>query len=204
MPPKGYRPKALLFDLGGVVVHWTGVAEICRLSGLTKDQVLNKFANSKIALAFERGVCTNEAFLHELNAMFRFDYSPRQATELWNSWVGAPYSGVLKALKHLKKDFTVACLSNTNDLHWKHLNAYFNCSQIFEPALASHQLHASKPNRECFLKAIKAVNCMAEDILFFDDSPLNVEAAISLGMQAILIAPEEGVLPTLQKLGLVN
>ena len=89
-------------------------------------------------------------------------------------------------------------------MHWRHLNAYFDCSRFFDPAIASHQINLAKPDKACFEYAIAALDCPAEDIWFFDDTELNIKAAQKCGMQARLIDPADGVLPTLRELGLIS
>lgn len=196
-------PKVLLFDIGGVIVRWTGIAELAKHSGLPIDQVGSRFANSEICRLHERGRCEDDVFLKEMIEMLGLGFSQAEMKTLWNSWVGQPYDGVIDGLSILRRDYRLACLSNSNAMHWEHLNDYLHCHNIFDPCLASHQIHRAKPDLECFEYAIKKIGVEPEHILFLDDSAANVEAALSLGMQAHKIDPEEGGLPTLRRLGLL-
>ena len=109
-------PKVLLFDLGGVIVPWVGIIELARITGLSEADILAKASKSDIFSAYEIGDCSTNVFLNELSRMFNLE---RPAlSRLWNEWVEPPYAGTRAALLKLKEQFTIACLSNTNQSHW--------------------------------------------------------------------------------------
>jgi len=204
MQPKGRKPEVLLFDIGGVIVRWTGIAELGKLTGLSTELVAEKFANSDICKQHERGLCGDDIFLCEMIEMLNLDFSQSEMKFHWNSWVGEPYEGIVDALKFLKQDYRIACLSNSNAMHWDHLNTYLDTLGLFDPCLASHQIHRAKPDLDCFEYAIKAIDVEPERVLFFDDTPKNVETARLLGMQAYQVNPAKGCLPALKKFGFID
>lgn len=195
-------PRVLLFDLGGVIVRWTGIEALMRLSSLSRDAVIAKFSSSKILSDYEIGQCTDDAFAAEMIRVFSLDMDIETFKPLWNIWVGAPYYGVKEALHSLRRYYTLACLSNTNALHWGWLPKHINVDQFFHYSFPSHLMHAAKPNPESYAIPLREMGVEASDVWFFDDTEANVEAAKDAGMTAYHIDRAVGVVPTLVRLGL--
>lgn len=135
--------------------------------------------------------------------MFDLSGTDEELILLWNSWVQAPYPDIIPAIQTLKQSYRVACLSNTNDLHWRHLKTYLDLPVLFDPPLASHEINRAKPDPGCYAFVIETLNVPSSDILFLDDTAVNVAAAQQSGMQAHLVDPEFGAVPTLKALGLI-
>jgi len=195
------KPKILLFDLGGVIVPWVGLGALAELNNITRAEVAERFNASAVFSAFERGKASEAEFLTELRRVFTLPDTDIAA--LWNSWVHPPYPGTLEALSDLKTRFTIACLSNTNSLHWAHLNAVFNLEDTFHFAFASHEIQEAKPDAASYLKPIKTMHCAVEDIWFFDDTLANIDGARAVGLTAFHVDREVGVGPLLQELSLI-
>ena len=195
--------KLILFDLGGVVVRWVGIQALSDLTGLSVQNVAEKFSSSDIANRFERGLCSHDDFIQEFRQLFQLTGSDTELIALWNSWVQSPYEGIEDAIYELKKFYRVACLSNTNELHWKHLSSYMDLDRLFDPGYASHHIHEAKPNMSCYQYVIENLKLEPEQILFLDDTQANVDAAKNAGIQAHKVDPQFGALPLLGKLGLI-
>lgn len=202
MAVKPKLPTTLLFDLGGVIVPWVGMEALAEYNHLTRAQVSDRFDESEVFRAFERGHASEADFLTELPRFFNLPDGDIAA--LWNSWVHPPYPGTLEALAALKQRFTLGCLSNTNSLHWAHLNEMFSTDETFDIPIASHELQEAKPDAACFLKALKRFDCKAESVWFFDDTLANITAARDVGLTAFHVDRAVGVLPLLRKLELIT
>lgn len=195
------QPKALLFDLGGVIVPWVGMEALADFNSITRAEVSDRFDASEIFRAFERGRASEADFIAELPRMF--DLPSTDIAALWNSWVHAPYPGTLNVLADLKTGYTTACLSNTNSLHWTHLNAMFNIAETFHFDFASHQIHEAKPDTNSYLKPLEMMSLSAEDVWLFDDTEANIDGARRAGLTAFLVDRRVGVLPLLRELSLI-
>lgn len=194
-------PKVLLFDLGGVIVPWVGIIELSRIKGLSEADILVKASKSDIFSAYEIGDCSTDVFLDELACMFNLE---RPAlSRLWNEWVEPPYEGTRAALLKLKEQFTIACLSNTNQSHWDYLTDTHNIIDVFDHAYASHIIKAAKPNAKAWQLCLDDMNIATSDIWFFDDTQANIDAAQSVGITSYHVDRNVGVIPTLQSLGLL-
>ena len=191
-----------LFDLGGVIVRWTGFSELAKISGLPYEDTVRRFTESEVCKSFEKGLTGSEVFLHHVINLYDLPYSPHQFKRLWNGWVGTVFEGVEDAIKKIGQNHKTACLSNTNALHWDHLNTYLKPAELFNYSLASHQIQAIKPDQIAFEKVFKVTGYSPENIIFFDDTQMNIDAAQDLGMSAYKVDPKLGVLPILRSLKL--
>ena len=197
------NPTTLLFDLGGVIVPWVGIEALMARTGLSREAVSTRMSESKIFSDYEIGACSDETFCAELVGLFDLDIPLGEAPLLWNSWVHPPFPGVIDALAKLRSTHRVACLSNTNALHWAHLQTLLDLEEAFHHPLASHLLKAAKPGLEIYQRALDLMGVSAKDVHFFDDTLVNVEAARALGMRATHVDRAVGVMPTLKQLDLV-
>lgn len=195
-------PKLILFDLGGVVVRWTGIQALSDMTGLSVLEVGQAFGNSEICRDFEIGRCEASTFLDELAKLFDLNLSRSEIHDLWNAWVGAPYDGIAEAIRSLGKEHQIACLSNTNALHWAHLKTYLDPDELFHRAFASHIVHLAKPDAAIYSYVLSELNMAPENVIFLDDTQANIDAARMLGINSFKVDPKLGALPVLQRLDL--
>jgi len=192
--------KVLLFDLGGVVINWTGLQEMQKLlkgSFELEEIRLKMVANDKIKL-FERGQCSADEFAQSFIKDFGLPFNSQTFLSTWASWVGKPYAGVWEKLKSLKSEYTLVCISNTNEVHWHQLLNEIGIEEIFEHCYASHLLHRSKPDPAVFDIILTDLEVAPEDVCFFDDASENIEAAENFGLHARKVDAKKGVLPDLE------
>jgi putative hydrolase of the HAD superfamily len=64
---------------------------------------------------------------------------------------------------------------------------------LFERVFTSYQLALRKPDPAIYLHVTEALAVEPQAVLFFDDNPANVDAALDLGMQAVCVRGPEGV-----------
>ncbi len=96
------------------------------------------------------------------------------------------FSHVLDYLKELKAEgHKVYLLSNLIEISFIELKKYFDVS-VFDKAYLSYEMHMIKPNDEIFQAVIEDIGDDPNNMIFFDDNPRNVEAAIRNGMQAYI------------------
>ena len=196
-------PKVLLFDLGGVIVRWTGLDALAKMTGITREEVVEKFGRSSVFSDYEIGLCDDETFIQALISEFGLKVSPERAKTLWQEWVGQTYAGTKEALSALRADYTVACLSNTNALHWAWLPRHIVIEDYFDYGFASHLIEAAKPGAISYKICVEKLGVSSSDIWFFDDTLVNVEAAATLDMRAFHVDRAVGAVPLLRELKLL-
>ncbi len=195
----------LLFDLGGVVVPWVGFEALAEMTGFDREEIDDRFQMDPATRRYERGLSTSAEFCEAFPRVFDLDLAPEDVPALWNSWVHAPFRGVVEAIQSLKARHRTACLSNTNALHWAHLGQMIDLPDLFDPPMASHILKAAKPDREIYEMALARLgHPNPADIWFFEDTKKNIEGARAAGLTVHPVDRKQGVLPVLESLGLIG
>lgn len=92
-------------------------------------------------------------------------------------------------LKELRTRFPLYILSNNNPLVMPRCMERFReagipADSLFVEMFLSCEMKMMKPGKEIYLEAIKRIGLEPSELLFIDDSMLNVEAARSVGMNA--------------------
>lgn len=197
------KKDVLLFDLGGVIVPWVGHDYLIERFDLSREDVIDRLSDSEIFNAYERGECSDVIFCQEMVSLFDFAISAEEFAELWTSWVLPPYPKTLETLAKLKPHYTLACLSNTNALHWAHLDDMLSLEDVFEYRFASQLMGVAKPDPLSFQIPLQEMNVLADQVIYFDDTIVNVKAARKAGIEAHHVDREKGVIPVLKSLKLV-
>ncbi len=157
------------------VAEWFGGA-------VPAEAVWERWLHSEVVRAFELGRLTPEEFAERFLAEFELGVPADTLLAELEPWVGGPLDGALELLDELAGRYTVACLSNTNPLHWPRMAASFGGR--FDRAFVSCETGLLKPDPEAFRHVWQELDLAPGEIVFFDDARLNVEAARALGLDA--------------------
>ena len=197
--------EVILFDLGGVLVHWDGVEPLVRLSGgiLGPEDARRFWIESPSVRRVERGECSPQAVAESVVAEIPLPIPPQAFLEEIISWDRGPIPGALELLDEISKEFRVACLSNNNELHWARLRDRHGLGGRFHRAYLSHEIGQVKPDPETFRHVLADLACPPSSILFLDDSPECVDAARKLGLVAFRVSGVDGAREVLGRLALL-
>lgn len=178
-----WHPTVLLFDLGGVLVENTGFEHLNDLlsAPMQAEELKSRWLASAAVRSFEAGACSAGIFADEMVAEWQLPVSPGAFLEAFASWPKGLYPGAEELLSHLRGRYTLACLSNSNAVHWERFDGF---GDYFQIALSSHVIGEVKPDAVCFSKALQECNARASEVAFFDDSLINVAAARAIGIQS--------------------
>jgi putative hydrolase of the HAD superfamily len=177
------QPKVLLFDLGGVLVENVGFERFNALlpAPMPTEELKTRWLNSPAVRSFETGSCSAAVFAAEVVREYLLPLTPEAFLEAFTWWPLGLYPGAAELLAQLRQRYTVACLSNSNPIHWQRFGGF---SDHFHVSLSSHLLGTVKPDAACFAQAVHECNVDASDVVFFDDSITNVEGARKSGLRA--------------------
>ncbi|MGE5233598.1 MAG: HAD family hydrolase [Acidobacteriota bacterium] len=179
----------LLFDLGGVLVDFAGFAELgLLLPGLDAAGVRERWIRSDAVHRFERGDFGAAEFARRFLAEWRLDCGPDVFLRSFAEWNRGPYPGAAELLAELGATHRLACLSNANEIHTPAHRQRFG--ELIGTFYFSNELRLAKPQPEIFAHVIADLAVPAATIAYFDDTPVNVEAARRAGMSAFRV---EGV-----------
>ncbi len=177
------QPAVLLFDLGGVLLENVGFERFSALlpSPIPSEELKTQWLASPAVRSFEAGKCTAEAFARNVVSEWQLPLGPAAFLEAFTYWPKGLYAGASELLAALRARYVVACLGNSNEIHWQRFNGF---REHFDFSLSSHLLGEVKPDRGCFARALQECNTTAGEVAFFDDSLTNVTAARALGIEA--------------------
>lgn len=194
--------SCLLFDLGGVLVR---NAVFDRLNALLPapvaiDELKATLLVSPAYRAFELGMTSPADFAQALVSELALGCTPAAFLCEFATWPEGFYPGAIELLAELRKNYRIACLSNSNALHWARFDGF---REHFDVSLSSHLLKLIKPDIACFRQALVACGTRASEVLFFDDAAVNVEAARSCGIQSFHVRDFDDLRLRVQELGLL-
>lgn len=194
--------SVLLFDLGGVLVD-IGAFDALRAlvgAGIDDDELRSRWLRSPAVRSFELGRVSPAAFAAQFVEEWQVPVTPEAFLRDVDSWARQPYPGAADLLERLRDGYQVACLTNCNELHWSKLTPFLAC---FDFAFSSHLLGEIKPDAKAFQAVMSELGVEPQDVRFFDDSRLNVEAARRLGIDSFLVNGIDGVVRAVTDGGLL-
>ncbi len=192
--------RVILFDLGGVLVESAGRAVLrSLLPQLGERAVMERWLGSPAVNRFERGRTEPRAFAREFVAEWGLALSEEEFIESFASWVTGFFDGAEALVRSLRRRHRVACLSNTNAIHWARLPGL---AALFDVCFASHQTGLMKPDREAYEHALRELRVGPDEVVFFDDLLPNVAAARSIGIHAFQVRGFADIAPILRTEGL--
>lgn len=208
LEPNEILPKqirVLLFDLGGVLIELNDLSTLLQLndSEMPVNKLWSDWLSSPAARAFEMGISTKEQFadkyIEETNL-------PIKRNEFLNAFTQLPkglYPDTHRLIDRCRDRYFIACLSNTNAIHWHRLTHEMGIDGMFDQHFASHLTGKLKPDRESFEHVLQSLNCDPPSILFLDDNEMNVKAARSVGIIAYRTQGAQEAEKILEKMGIL-
>ena len=187
----------MLFDFGGVLVDLDREQVIRSFSAIGIDirPYLGTYKQSGIFSQLEQGRISIPQFCQALRELSQ---DPSVSDEaIVNAWESFLHKGVpterLDMLLRIREHYSVNLLSNTNAIHWRMAEQEFfryrglQVTDFFDHIFLSCEMGVEKPAPEIFHRVAEGLGADSpSDILFFDDSEVNCQAARQCGMQALL------------------
>lgn len=177
------RSIVLLFDLGGVLIENVGFQRFGAL--LSRPMALNEmklnWLRSPAVRRFESGVTSAREFAREVVDEWELKLSPSSFLSQFKSWPREASEEAVVLVRELREHYRVACLSNSNELHWDRFSPLV---QEFDIAISSHLSGRLKPDADAFLGALAQCAAPPQNVFFFDDSLPNVEGARAVGVES--------------------
>jgi putative hydrolase of the HAD superfamily len=203
MPSRPF--DVILFDIGGVLVELTGVPRMVELTNWTMpiDGLLRRWLVSPAVRRFEMGKSSPAEFASAVISELEMPVDPERFLREFASWPKGPYPGAASLLEKMRPSFKLASLSNTNEIHWNRIRNEMGIADLFHFNFPSHKTGLLKPDKEAFQFVIDSLSHSPGRILFFDDIQLNVDSALSVGMESYRVSGVAEVVSKLVELGLL-
>jgi 2-haloacid dehalogenase len=204
-PPANGTPRAVVFDLGGVLLDWNPRYLYRKLfdDEAEMERFLSDVCTMEWHHAHDLGVPPEETTPPLIAA------HPDQAELIW-AWtqrseemVGGPIEGTVEILEGLRAQ-AIPCYALTNMETWTYpgRRERFPFLSWFDGTVVSGFEGMAKPDVRVFELLLERFGLDAADTAFIDDSAANVEAARRAGLQAVLFESPEHLRRWLEDAGL--
>ncbi len=190
----GDRVRLVCFDLGGVIIRicqtWV---ERCAAAGLDvrNPELWDEIEPVRDALMvqYQTGRIEGRHFAQRLSEALCGLYSPAEIMAIHDAWLIDEYEGVDAIVDRLHQaGLDTAALTNTTPEHWVRMHQFPTVGRL-RHRLASHELGLHKPDPAIYLRLERQLGYAGREILFFDDTEENVQAAQAVGWRAERIDP---------------
>lgn len=190
--------KAIIFDMGGVLVDLDieGCKDTFRreLDYQNIDKIIDPCHQKGIWGDLEEGVLSAEEFRKTVLAESHPGATDKDVDEAMSKiLVGiAPYKADL--LRKMKEGYDLYMLSNNNAICLPYSSAMFTEAGVplattFIRCFMSFEMKALKPSADFYKRVMAEIGRPSDELLFIDDSQVNVDAAIAAGLPSVYYKP---------------
>lgn len=180
--------KAIIFDLGNVIVPFDFARAYARLAPMTSceiPEIRARLRSTDLVHRFETGKLEPIQFVEELGAVLGSHIDYPEFCELWST-IFLPEPLIPEALlTKLAGRYPLLVLSNTNAIHFPMLRTNYPILGHFDTFVLSYEVGATKPSPHIYQEAIRRAGCRPAECFFTDDIAQYVEAAREQGMDAV-------------------
>jgi len=178
--------KAILFDLGGVLIdidYQATEQAFVKLGVQDFSARYTQFAQEDLFDLFETGQISPQHFINKLLPITTPGTSPNQVYAAWNEMLGFFPPDKIQFLMNLCKELPIFMLSNTNAIHWELViqrwkkSSEIPLDEVFDQIFLSHEIKQRKPHPSTFEWVLEQMKMSPDEVLFIDDSPQHVEGA---------------------------
>jgi putative hydrolase of the HAD superfamily len=192
----GDEVSAVLFDADGVVQHrGEGLADLASAQGWNAAE-LDAFLADVFSVQGIHAVALDElgGLLDGVAARHRLRGAPEQFLREWCRAGIAPDEAAFETVRRLRHGGVICALAtNQSRFRAEHMRSVLGYGREFDRLFVSCDLGVAKPDPKFFQAALDDLGLQPSAVLFIDDHPANVDAASSLGLQAVLFTPGESL-----------
>lgn len=184
--------RNILFDMGNVLIRFAPDVFIRRAGipeGPDYDLLMREVYRSVEWVELDRGVLTEEEALAAMCARLpeRLHAAAEKLVTHWDR-PPLPVAGMEELAEDLKNaGYELFLLTNAGPRHREYWPR-FSVARLFPPerVFLSAQWKLLKPEPAYYQEALRHFGLRAEECLFIDDTPTNVEAAVRAGIGGVV------------------
>ncbi|MBW7866784.1 MAG: HAD family phosphatase [Brumimicrobium sp.] len=207
--------KNIILDFGGVLLNidYNKTIEAFKQLGIPHfEKMYAQLHQTDLFNQFEKGEISKEQFIEELKSFLPTNITDDAIVHAWNAMLLNFPKERLDLLLHLKQNYNLVLLSNTNFIHIEqfNLNLYSehgisSLKPFFQTIYFSCEMGMKKPDIEIFLEVCLKEDFLPSETLFIDDSPQHIEGALRAGINAYLLdTKKENIIELLHRLQLIK
>jgi 2-haloacid dehalogenase len=198
---------AVVFDLGGVLIDWNPRHLYRKL--FNGDEVaMERFLAEVCSPAWNAEQDSGRPWHVAVAELARAYPEQRHLIEAydqrWDEMLGGAIEGTVEILADLRATgLRLAALSNWSAEKFPVARRRYGFLDWFDPIVISGEVGMSKPDERIYRYLLDATGLDPGTTLFIDDSPVNVAAAVQLGMSARLFTDPACLGADLEAMGLL-
>ena len=194
--------RAIFFDFGGVIMrteYQSPRQKLAERFNMDYDEIDKAVFGSDSARRASLGEITEEKHWAEIAKRFKQPASEMQAFR--DMFFGGDVidRSLVETIRSLRGNFHTGLISNA----WSGLRDFItkeNVIDVFETVVISAEVGVVKPSAGIYELALKQANVKADEAVFVDDMPVNIEACEKVGMRGILFNDPQESLKRLNQL----
>jgi glucose-1-phosphatase len=198
------NPKLVLFDIGGVIIDLdfhdarSTLESEYQMDPETFLELTRSGFKGEVLSVTEKamiGAIETQEYLRAFQDGCRYPVPLEIVERLRASMLGPERPEMLDLLDQLRKHIPIAAFTNTMALHWNLLmdRERYRFPRLFSTIFASHLIGDAKPRTEAFKKVLRTLGVNPEEVIFIDDSEVNVSGAAQLGIKGIVFESVESL-----------
>ncbi len=188
--------KDVVFDFGGVLMDWDP-RYLYRTYFKDEEQMeyfLSHICTDAWNAEQDRGRTFDEGVSLLLRQYPQYAEPIRMYKDRWESMLKGEFPRSVELLRRLKEQgYGIYGLTNWSAETIPIAFAKYDFFSLFDGIVVSGEEKLIKPDPKIYRILLERYNLSAENTLFIDDSPANIEAASQLGFQTILFDNIENV-----------
>ncbi|MBD3271284.1 MAG: HAD-IA family hydrolase [Elusimicrobia bacterium] len=195
--------KLIIFDLGQVLIHFDimiAIDKIACYSPLDRIIIRNKVFGRPLGIDLEYGHITPNEFYQRLKKELLINDPAfpdfNEFLKIFND-IFWPNTELISLLPQLAQQYTLAVLSNTNELHEAYVKKSFNFWKYISFETMSFKVGLRKPDVKIFNHILEQAHTAASDALMIDDKQANIIGAHKAGLDGICFTDNQSLIRNL-------
>ena len=180
--------KAIIFDLGRVLVHFDFKRGYKALEGLcpyAAADIPRRIAATDLVTRFETGLVEPREFFDRFSRLLELRVDYAHFCEIW-SCIFTDALVPEAMLEGLAKPYRLVLLSNTNAIHFEMVREQYRpLLRHFHDLVLSYEVKAMKPDPRIFQLAVERAGCRPAECFYTDDIAAYTAAAREQGIDAV-------------------
>lgn len=177
--------RAVLFDLGKVLVHFNfdpAFHRLSKASGLSTKEIEDYFVSSGLEVLYDGGKITSRVFYGEVKKALGLKIGFEGFKSIWNG-IFTPKKDMIALLGRLSKKYRTVLISNTNQMHYEYIRGKYAFLKNFDAIVLSYKERLRKPDEGIYRKAARLCKASPSEIYYIDDRADLTGAAGELGFR---------------------
>jgi FMN phosphatase YigB (HAD superfamily) len=198
--------EVLIFDLGKVIVDFDyhrSLEAVLAYNPAAAGRIQGVMGGHDLLVKYETGQMSSVEFHRVVCEQLGLSCTLEEFRQMWGAMFFPEPLLSDEFFASLARRYRLLLLSNTNELHFEYVLEHYPILRHFSSLVLSYIEGSMKPDVKIYQAAIRAAQVDPARIFFTDDRPENVEAALQLGLQAVLFQSEPKLKKKMENWGII-